>query len=268
MGTAIMSRAYLALLLVPSLWAQSPGGFFDKAPPDVEEALRARITAFYQAHVDKKFRQADEYVAADTKDFYYEANKPAYLAFEVGKITYSDNFTKARAVVTCKIRFMIPGFGDDPVMAPVPSTWKVENGQWYWYVDQKAGRETPFGVMKPQEGASPAGSFPSLAAAPNVETLWKSVQADKNEVQLSARKSSSDLVTISNKMPGSIWLQVESPKTPGLEVTLDRGELKTGEVAKITFHSEPQEKPVTRVAQVRVTVLPTNQVIPITVAIR
>ncbi len=268
MGTAIMSRAYLALLLVSCLEAQNPGSFFDKAPPDVEEALRARITAFYQAHVDKKFRQADEYVAADTKDFYYEANKPAYLAFEIGKITYSDNFTKARAVVTCKIRFMIPGFGDDPVMAPVPSTWKLESGQWYWYVDQKAGRETPFGVMKAQEGVSSAGGFPSLAAAPSVDALWKNVQADKNSVQLSAREPSSDLVTISNKMPGNVWLQIDAPKTAGLEVSLDRGELKSGEEAKITFHSEPQEKPVNRVAQVRVTVLPTNQVIPITVAIR
>ena len=268
MGTAVMSRAYLALLLVSGLWAQSPAGFFDKAPPDVEEALRARIAAFYQAHVDKKFRQADEYVAADTKDFYYEANKPAYLAFEIGRITYSDNFTKARAVVTCKIRFMIPGFGDNPVMAPVPSTWKLENGQWYWYVDQKAGRETPFGVMKGQDGTSSAGAFPSLAAAPSVDTLWKSVQADKNAVQLSATEPSSDLVTISNKMPGDISLQIDAPKTPGLEVVLDRAELKTGEEAKITFRSEPQGKPVTRVAQVRVTVLPTNQVIPITVAIR
>jgi hypothetical protein len=268
MGTAVMSRVYLALLLVSGLWAQNPGGFFDKAPPDVEEALRARITAFYQAHVDKKFRQADEYVAADTKDFYYEANKPAYLAIEIGKITYSENFTKATAVVTCKIRFMIPGFGDNPVMAPVPSAWKLENGQWYWYVDQKAGRETPFGVMPPMTGASSAGSFPSLASAPSVDTLWKSVQADKNAVQLSAKQPSSDEVTISNKMPGDISLQLDWSKTPGLDVALDRAELKTGEKAKITFHSEPQEKPVTRMAEVRVRVMPTNQVIPITVAIR
>jgi hypothetical protein len=268
MGRVVMSRAYLALLMISGLWAQSPDGFLDKAPPDVEEALRARITAFYQAHVDKKFRQADEYVAQDTKDFYYEANKPAYLGFEIGKITYSDNFTKARAVVSCKIRFQIPGFNEAPVMAPVPSTWKIENGLWYWYVDQQAGRETPFGVMKPPDGTSSAGGFPSLAAAPDIDTLWKKVQADKNAVQLSAKEPSSDLVTISNKMPGNIWLQVDTPKTPGLEVTLDRGELKTGEEAKITFHSEPQEKPVNRVAQVRVTVLPTNQVIPITVAIR
>src|SRR5260370_17579573 len=110
MKAATMSRAYVGLLLVSALWAQNPGDLLDKAPPDVEEALRARITAFYQAHVDKKFRQADEYVAADTKDFYYEANKPAYLALEIGKITYSDNFTKPRSALTSQIRFMIPSF--------------------------------------------------------------------------------------------------------------------------------------------------------------
>lgn len=271
-----MLRAYLTLLMVSGLSAQSPVGFFDKAPPDVEQALRARITAFYQAHVDRKFRQADDYVAQDTKDFYYEANKPAYLAFEIGKIAYSDNFTKARAVVSCKIKFPIPGFGDNPVMAPVPSTWKIENGQWYWYVDQKVGRETPFGVMPPPAGASPAaglpGGFPSLASAlasgPNLDALRNSVRADKNEVQLSAKQPSTGLVTISSKMPGVISLQLDAPKTPGLEVTLDRTELKTGEEAKLTFHSDPEETPATRIAQVRVTVIPTNQVIPITVAIR
>jgi len=263
-----MLRAYLALALVSGLWAQTPGDLFDKAPPDVEEALRARITGFYQAHVEKKFRQADQFVADDTKDFYYEANKPTYLSFEIGKIIYSDNFTKAKAIINCKMRVIIPGF-PEPIMAPVPSTWKLENRQWYWYVDQTRGRETPFGTMKPVEGApSGGGSFPSLASAPDIETLWKSVRADKNAVQLSAKTASSDQVTISSKLPGSISLQLDAPKTPGLEVVLDRTELKTGEEAKITFRSEPQEKPVTRIAEVRVRVMPTNQVIPITVAIR
>lgn len=276
MKATTMSRAYVGLLLVSALWAQNPGDLLDKAPPDVEEALRARITAFYQAHVDRKFRQADDYVAQDTKDFYYEANKPGYLAFEIGKITYADNFTKAKAIVNCKISFPLPGFGDGPVIAPVPSTWKVENGQWYWYVDQTVGRESPFGVLPPAAGTSPGGSlpggFPSLAAAmasgPNIEVLRKSVRADKDAVQLSAKTESSDEVTISSKLPGNISLQLEVPKTPGLEVVLDRTDLKTGEQAKLTFRSQPQKVPVARTTEVRVLVIPTNQVIPITVAIR
>ena len=261
-----MWRAYLAFALVSGLWAQSQGDLLDKAPPDVEEALRARITGFYQAHVDKKFRQADAFVAEDTKDFYYESNKPAYLSFDIGKITYSDNFTKAKAIINCKMRVPMPGF-TEPIMAPIPSTWKLENGQWYWYVDQSRGRETPFGTMK-SGAASGDGSLPSLASGPSIETLWKSVHADKNAVQLSAKTASSDQVTITSKLPGNISLQLDAPKTPGLEVELDRTVLKTGEEAKITFRSEPQEKPVTRVAEVRVRVMPTNQVIPITVAIR
>src|SRR5712692_6584417 len=102
MRRAPMSRASLALLLVSALWAQTPGDRFNKPPADVDEALRSRIAKFYQAHVDKKFRQADEYVAEDTKDFYYEASKPAYLDFEIKSIAYSDNFTKANVVVHCK----------------------------------------------------------------------------------------------------------------------------------------------------------------------
>lgn len=260
-----MSRAYLALLLLSGLWAQTPGDFFEKAPPDVDEALRDRITKFYQAHVDKKFRQADQYVAEDTKDFYYEANKPAYLGFEIERITYSDHFTKAKAIVKCKMRVMIPGFSENPMMVPIPSTWKVENGQWFWYVDQKLGRETPFGVMKPGPGPSSGGGIPSLASGPTVESVRNSVRADKKSVQLSAKTGSSDQVTISSKLPGNASLQLDAPQTTGLDIVLDRTELKAGEQAKVTFRSDPQPA---RVLQVSVRVMPINQVIPITVSIQ
>ncbi len=245
-----------------SLWAQNPD-FFDKAPPDFDDALRARITGFYQAHVDKKFRQADQYVAEDTKDFYYEASKPLYISFQIDRIIYSDNFTKAKAIVTCKMHVVV-GFVDQVSMVPTPSTWKLENGQWYWFVDQKAGRDTPFGHWSPQ-GTS-AGVLPSMAGAPDVQSLWKNVQADKRSVKLNANESSSDQVTISSKM--AVTLQVESPKLPGLEVTLDRSELKAGEQAKLTIRSEPQENATPRTAELRIRVSPTNQVIPIAVAIK
>jgi hypothetical protein len=263
MGTVAMSRATLVLLVFgSSLWAQNTD-YFDKAPPDVDDALRARITAFYQAHVDKKFRQADQYVAEDTKDFYYEASKPAYISFQIDKIIYSDSFAKAKAIVTCKMHVVV-GFVDQVSMVPTPSTWKLENGQWSWYVDQKAGRDTPFGHWSPQ-GTSP-GVLPSMAGAPDVQSLWKNVTADKRSVRLSATESSSDQVTISSKM--AVTLQVDSPKLPGLEATLDRTELKAGEQAKLTIRSEPQEDPHARMAEVRIRVTPTNQVIPITVAIK
>ena len=257
-----MSRAIPFVLLISGLWAQT------QAPPDVDEALRARITGFYQAHVDRKLiRQADQYVAEDTKDFFFESNKPSYLEFQIDKINYSDNFTKAKAIVNCKMIVMMPGFANSPITAPIPSVWKVENGQWVWYVDQKVGRDTPFGRMKPADGAPSGGGLPSLASTPDIQALWKSVRADKSSVQLSASQTS-DEVTISSKMPGNISLRLDYAKTPGLEVDLDHAELKTGEQARISLRYQPQKKPNPKSVEVRVLVEPTNQVIPIAVSIQ
>jgi len=258
-----MSRASLVLLLVSGLWAQSPADVFNKPPADVDEALRSRIAKFYQAHVDKKFRQADEYVAEDTKDFYYQANKPAYLEFEIDKILYQDNFTKAKAIVKCKTYVPIPGF-NEPVMVQIPSTWKLENGLWFWYVDQSLGRETPFGVMKPANGAQGGGPLPAMPSAEEIKrNLWKNVQADKNQVQLRAGEESSDEVTISSKMPGSISLRLDYTKIPGFAVSLDHVELKSGEQAKLSLRYQPREQSGPKTSEVRVIVQPTNQVIPI-----
>ncbi len=87
-----------AILLAGSA-GQDSGELFRKAPPEVDAALRARISKFYQAHVDGKYRLAEPLVAEDTKDFFYQANKPHYLSFGITRIDYSDNFTKAKATI-------------------------------------------------------------------------------------------------------------------------------------------------------------------------
>src|SRR5262249_47027118 len=151
-----------------------------------------------------------------------EAMKPAYMAFEIKNISYSDNFTKAKAIVICKVRVPMPDF-TEPVMIPTPSTWKLENGQWFWYVDQSQGRETPFGRMKPASEAPPGGGvLPPISSGPNIQALWNNVRVDKNVVQLRAGEESSNEVIISNKMPGSINLRLDYSKTPGLAVSLDK----------------------------------------------
>src|ERR1700758_4766602 len=125
MDRATMSRATLAFLLIYSLSAQTPTNVFDKAPPEVDAALRERISKFFQAHVDGKTRQAEQYVAEDTKDFFFDSNKPHYFDFHIDKIIYSENFTRAKAIVMCKQRIMMPGSLSDPIDVPTPSTWKL-----------------------------------------------------------------------------------------------------------------------------------------------
>src|SRR5713101_6098636 len=97
-----MLRVLSVLLLAGVCFGQNPADLFSKAPPDVEDALRARITEFYQDHVEGKFRQAEQLVADDTKELFYTANKPKYLGFQIVRIEYSDNFTQAKATVACE----------------------------------------------------------------------------------------------------------------------------------------------------------------------
>src|SRR4051794_9122395 len=88
----------LPLFLVCSLLpAQTPN--LDKPPQDVDDALRARITKFYDLHVASKFRQAEQLVAEESKDDFYVLSKPELKAFKIGNIEYSEKFTKAKVVI-------------------------------------------------------------------------------------------------------------------------------------------------------------------------
>ena len=122
-------------LLASSAAAQNAADVFAKAPPDVDDALRARIAKFYQAQVDGKARRAEEIVAEDSKDFFYNMAKPKFLGFEIRDITYSDNFTKAKVTMVMEMYLMMPGFEGKPMKVPGSTLWKIENGQWCWYID-------------------------------------------------------------------------------------------------------------------------------------
>ena len=142
----------LVTVLLAAALAQSPAELFEKAPPQVDEALRARVTRFYQAHVEGKFRVADQYVAEDSKDAFFSADKRRFGGFEITRISYSDSFAKARVVTTVDDEFVNP-LGRYAVKMPLTTLWKLDQGEWFWYVVPSDGpKETPFGKMKAGEG--------------------------------------------------------------------------------------------------------------------
>ena len=66
-----------------------PTDVFEKAPPQIDDALRENVAKFFKAHVDGKFRQAEEVIAEDSKDFFYNMEKQRYFSFEIVRINYS-----------------------------------------------------------------------------------------------------------------------------------------------------------------------------------
>jgi hypothetical protein len=253
-----MVRWFPFLAFSAYCFAQTPADLFNKPPADVDRALRARISEFYQDHVDGKFRQADALVAEDTKDFYFASNKPKYLGFEIQRIDYSEGFTRAKATILCEQYVMMPGFTDKPLKVPTPSTWKLVDGQWYWYVDQSALRQTPFGVMQPGTGA-PSG-LPAIPSGKDMAFIFSQVKADKSVVNL--KPGVEEQVTITNGAQGQVSLELTG-KLPGVQVKLDRMNLAAGEKAILTLRAGDDAQP--GVLSLRVE--QTNQVIPIQVKI-
>jgi len=256
-----MIRIALFALLAATSFAQNNP--FNKPPADVDAALRARITEFYDYHVKCQFRKADELVAEDTKDYYFESRKPQYLSFEISRIDYSDNFTKAKAVIMCEMYVMMPGFNDKPVKMPTPSAWKLQDGKWYWYVDQAALRETPFGHMTP--GAPPGrgqGGPPPLANINmTADFLFNQIKVNKQEVELWAGDSAEVIVV--NTAPGVMGLSVHAVPD-GVEAILDKPSLQSKETALLKIKTAKNSKPGTLNIQVE----QTGQLIPIQIKLK
>lgn len=263
----------LFLLVTAAVFGQSgsqassaPAVKTPAAPTRVDKALRSRVQIFFQAHVDGKPRLADQVVAADSKDFFFEIPKPRYLSFEILKIDYSDKFTRAKATVNCEEEVMMMGLGKMKVKMPRISTWKLEGGQWVWYFDQKAPQDTPFGKMV-QAGKSPGGSSGpfQMPKGPTPAELTGLVTADKSLVTL-AKTPASETVTIKNGMPGWVKLVLERPRLeiPGLELTLDRADVQGGQTATLTIRYDPKgQKPTVPAAYLNVLVEPVGTLIPI-----
>jgi len=158
-----MLRSALVLICVSACVAQTPKPA-PKPPAEVDKALRERIEQFFQYHVTGEFRKAEALVAEDTKDVYYNRNKPRYIKYVgIDHINYEEGFTKAYAVVMVMSPEMMEGWSGGPPTLPIPSTWKIENGKWCWYLDPDTFSRTPFGniPMSAMQAAAQAGGTPS-----------------------------------------------------------------------------------------------------------
>ena len=138
-------------LLVPAFaitaWAQ-------QTPPsaaEAETAVRARVEQFYQFEVDKKFRLAENLLAEDSKDAFYNGVKPEVRSFKIDSIELQENNTKAVVHAKVKVPFIMPGFPTVIGDSAVTTIWRFENGQWMQHIDPELILMSPFGKLPPPE---------------------------------------------------------------------------------------------------------------------
>jgi hypothetical protein len=236
-----------ALLLVPAaVFAQIPA---PPAPPEVEQALRSRVTEFFQDFVDGKFRQAINLVADETQDEYFASTKADIKTFNIDGIVFSDNFTKADVKLTVKQvwKMRAEGFMQSMVVdSPWSTDWKIENGKWvYYHQIQPNGWATPMG---PSEGfRKPDGSKPvplSLDSATlnsEAQRILNQSSVDKSEVFFGPGKPDSAKVVFHNGAPGSVSISlVGLPNVlAGFSAKLDKQTVDAGQDAVIEISYNP-----------------------------
>jgi len=255
-----MVRFSILALFAAALAAQDPSELFHKPPAEVDKTLRARVSEFFELHVKGDFRHAEALVAEDTKDYFYDNNKPRYLGFEISSIKYNDDFTRAQVTVMCEQIVRFPGFPNTPIKVPTPSTWKIEDGKWVWYVDQSQIATSPLGIkMTPGPPSKDSARMPGDIRTG--DQLLAAFKADKDSVTL--QPDGSDQVEITNSSPGSMSVQVLGT-IPGVEAKFDRTTVKTGDKAVLKLHAGPGAKSGT--LQVRID--PLGKLIPIQVSVK
>jgi hypothetical protein len=210
--------------------AQSPTDVFEKAPPAIEQALRDRIAIFMSAHISGRFRDAEKVVHEDSQDIYYNSQKQKFIGYDIVRINYSENFTKATVVTAVEMDWYTARLGKMRVKPPLTTMWKHDNGQWWWYAVPQKEWVTPFGTMHPgEENKAGVPQIPKHTV-PNVEALYKQVQVSKTDIALSS------------------W-------QPG----------EAGGTAKVHFKYQPPDRSVKTTKTAAVRVLPTNQVFTFTI---
>jgi hypothetical protein len=256
----------VALLLLPFIAVAQTISV--QPPPEVDQALRARVTEFFQDFVDGKFRQAMDLVAEDTQEEYFAAGKAQIKEFRIQDIKYDSGFERATVNSIVKRVWIIAGRAND-VDVEMPMTWKLEKGKWVWTHDiGPHAWLTPMGpsdvqvIQKKADGT--VTSIPHGITQEMVEAAAKKIvqQAglDKSAVTLAPDKPSSDKVTFHNGAPGSIHIELQSPRIAGFTVKLDKADLNAGEDAVIQVSYAPaQDAPIPASSSIQLTVIPFNQ---------
>ncbi|MFN0104787.1 MAG: hypothetical protein ACKV2U_22220 [Bryobacteraceae bacterium] len=228
-----------ALAAALSTGAQEQPNLFNAAPPEFEKALRERVSGFYQAYVDGKFRSAEQYVCEDTRDLHYNQEKSKIRGFEIIKFSWDDGFKKASAVTTVQTTIQMRG-QNIPAAAPMATSWRLEEGKWCYFVDPTLGRQTPMGRMKPGPGNAKGMNIDDMINNPNI--ILNQVKVSKERFLLRSWEKSADSVVITNGMPGSISIAFQTETVPGLTQKIEKMEMGPGETSRIELVYDPKDE--------------------------
>lgn len=136
---------WLFLLLVATAVLRARQG----SEEETKNALAGRVNEYYKLMIAKKYRQAEDFVAKDAKEDYYNSKKPDIRTCNIQKVDLQPGGTTSTVTIKAGVRVLMMGAGSQVFEMPALTYWKLEDGNWYWYVPAEAKRVTPFGKLNP-----------------------------------------------------------------------------------------------------------------------
>jgi len=219
------------------LRAQETPNLFQSAAPEVDQALRKRVSEFYKLLEEGRFRQTDAYLAEDAKDVYYEQEKKRIRGHEIVRINWADGFKKAVVVTVLQTDVVMRG-NTMAVGAPIATRWRLEADKWVMYFETTGGKPSPFGSLK--AGPNQTKGLTSEELIKNPSVIFNQITVEKDVARLKSYEKSADSILVSNGMPGGITvLFVPNLVIPGFKYRVEKQELGAGEKTKIVFEYDP-----------------------------
>jgi hypothetical protein len=260
---------FLLFGLTGLLPGQGAGDLFNRAPAGVEEAARARVSQYFKFQMEGQFRQAEALVCEAGRDAYYDMEKTRWKSFEIVKASFEDNFQTAKVVVLLGTTMNTPQ-GSLDANYPYVSTWKLEQGNWCFYIDpvRAKSRETPFGTTNagPGDGRDGVGGgSPFVTQDQVLASLKRGVRVTPQEVLLSSFEKSSAKVEIVNNLNGQIEVQVMNAPRRGLTVKLASSVVGPNSSTMLLLDYDPPDQTAKERLELKLNVSPSGQVIPVTV---
>jgi len=256
-----MYRILISAFVGVAAFAQTSVSPPEKPPAEVDQALRARVTQFYTLLTNREYRKAENLVAEDTKDYYYDGAKPDIRGFELMSVEYSDRFTHARVIVKCAEMIAVPNFPIGEIKLDIPTLWKIENGDWYVYEEPNKLANPKELQTKIQSAFNQANSAAPPPLPKDASLVTGKIEIDKPEIKL--LPGATENIKITSGLAGPVTLQPGYP-LKGIETKLDHPGLGTGETTILTLTAGPNPTAGTLYLQV----LPTGHTLEIKVDVK
>jgi hypothetical protein len=203
-----------------------------------EARVLERAQRFYELLVAGKARASEEFVCAAGKDDYYAAPKTKPLGAEVGQVQIQPDGKTALVLTMVEDEHILPMGGQKRIMKmSTPTTWKLESGQWCYYLEPAPQKTSAEAAKTPEAGTrdlSKLGQAPAGVKIADIPRLAHAVTASKLQFRIPDDADGKDEIVVTNGLNGPVKLVYGCRKIPGLECKSDKESIGHGGQARLT----------------------------------